>query len=75
MFTAVVLVCAKAALGHSPETCYTVMNQVIAETYDQCVYQVQEGVNLKVFDHWDGDTGEPWTPVDFQCINWNSQKI
>lgn len=75
MFTALVLVCSATTVDYSADTCYTVMNKALSDTYDECVYAIQNAYKEKVFDYWDGDTGEPWRPVDYQCISWNNAKV
>ena len=75
MFTALVLVCSTSTIGYSPDTCYTVMNKSLSNSYDECVMEIQNALSENVFDYWDGNTGEPWKPVNFQCINWNNVKV
>ena len=75
MFTALVLVCSAGTVEYSPDTCYTVMNKILASSYDECVTNVKEATNQSAFDYWDGNTGETWRPVNFQCISWTDSKV
>ena len=74
MFTAVVLVCLAGELKE-PSNCFTYTNELITESREECAYSVMRGIELKLFEWEEPDSGERWEPVDWFCINWNGKRV